>query len=56
MLSRGAVRYRSVFKRPFDTVLGHTIGISGDTERYVCCGGPVLVLDGGAESFERQIR
>ena len=45
-----------VFKGTFDPVFGHAIGISGDTERYVCGGGPVLVLGGGAESFKGQIR
>jgi hypothetical protein len=32
-------------------VLGHAIGIRGDTERYISGGGPVLVLGGGAESL-----
>jgi len=45
-----------VVKGTLDPVLGHAIGISGDTERYVRGGGPVLVLAGGAESFQRQIR
>ena len=45
-----------VFKGSFNPVLTHAIGISGDTEGYVCGGGPVLVLAGGPEAFERQIR
>ena len=45
-----------VFKGTFDPVLGHAIAMGGDTEGYVCGGGPVLVLAGGPEAFERQIR
>jgi hypothetical protein len=34
-----------VFKGPFNSVLGHAIGMCGDTECYISSGGPVLVLD-----------
>jgi hypothetical protein len=40
-----------VFKGTFYPILGHAIGISGDTERYVSIGGPVLVLDRRPESL-----
>jgi hypothetical protein len=33
-----------IFKGTFNSVIGHTIGISGDTEGDVCGGGPVLVF------------
>jgi hypothetical protein len=33
-------------------VLGHAIGISGDTERNVSGGGPVLVLDRCSEALK----
>jgi hypothetical protein len=45
-----------VFKGTFDPVVGHATVISGDTEGYVCGGGPVLILARGPEAFERQIR
>ena len=45
-----------VFKGTSDPVLSHAIGKIGDTDGYVCGGGPVLVLGGGTEAFERQIR
>jgi hypothetical protein len=45
-----------VLKGTFDPVLSHAIGLSGDTEGYVCGGGSVLVLGGGTKAFERQIR
>jgi hypothetical protein len=52
----GIAREIFIVKGTFYAVLGHSIGISGDTERYVCGGGPVPVLGGGAEGFERNIR
>jgi hypothetical protein len=52
----GIAREVVVFKGTFDPVLGPAIAISGDTEAYVCGGGSVLVLAGGPEAFERQIR
>ena len=33
-----------LFESTSDPVLGHAIGKSGDTERYISSGGPVLVL------------
>ena len=45
-----------VFKRTFNPSLCHAIGISGDTERNISSGGPVLVLDPRSESFKGQIR
>jgi hypothetical protein len=40
----------------FNPVLGHAIGISGDTEGDVCGGGAVPVLGGGTESFKGKVR
>jgi hypothetical protein len=51
----GIAREVVVFNGTFDPVLGPAIAISGDTEGYIC-GGSVLVLAGGPEAFERQIR
>lgn len=45
----GIAREVIVFKGTSDPVLGHAIGISGDTERYISSGGPVLVLDRSSE-------
>jgi hypothetical protein len=41
-----------VFKGTFNSLLGHAIGISGDTEGDVRGGGPVLVLDRRPESLK----
>jgi len=51
----GIEREVVVFKGTFNPVLGHAIAISGYTKGYVCSGGPVLVLAGSPEAFERQI-
>jgi hypothetical protein len=40
-----------VFKGPFNPVLGHAIGIRGDTECYISSGGPVLVVDRNSEAL-----
>ncbi len=45
-----------VLKSTFDPDLFHAIGISGNTEGDICGGGAVVVLAGGAEAFQRQIR
>ncbi len=45
-----------VFEGTFDPVFAHAIGISGNTEGDVRGCGPVLVLAGGPEAFERQFR
>jgi hypothetical protein len=45
-----------LFNCTFNPVLGHAIGISRDTERYISSGGPILVLDRRSESLKGQIR
>jgi hypothetical protein len=42
-----------VFEGTSDPVLGHAIGKSGDTKRYVCGSGPVLVPSQRTEAFKR---
>ena len=42
-----------VFKGTFDPVLGHAIGVSGDTEGDVRGGGSILVKARGAKLLER---
>ena len=37
-----------------DRRIAHVIGVRGDTEGDVCCGGAVLVLAGCPEAFEGQ--
>ena len=40
-----------VSKGTFNPVLGHAIGVRGDTECYISSGGPVLVLDRSSEAL-----
>jgi hypothetical protein len=42
-----------VVKGTLNSVPGHAIGISGDTERYGSGGGSVLVFDRSSESLHR---
>jgi hypothetical protein len=41
-----------LFEGTFNPVLGHAIGVSGDTERNVSGGGPVPVLDRRSEALK----
>jgi hypothetical protein len=41
-----------IFEGTLYPLLGHAIGISGDTERNVRGGGPILVLDRRSESLK----